>query len=58
MPIQRGRARAKSPLIDPAAPDLNFSIIGDNPYLYYVRLDNNGIDRVVFRQPLTLSPAQ
>jgi hypothetical protein len=41
-------------LIDPTAPDLNFSTIGDHPYLYYVRLDNNGQDRVLFRQKLTL----
>jgi len=41
-------------LIDPDAPDLSFSIIGDHPYLYYVRLDNNGQDRVVFRQRLSL----
>lgn len=45
-------------LIDPAAPDMSFSVIGNTPYLYYVRLDNNGNDRVVFRQPLTLSPAE
>jgi hypothetical protein len=36
-------------LIDPDAPDLNFSIIGDHPYLYYVRLDNNSQNRVLFR---------
>jgi hypothetical protein len=41
-------------LIDPDAPDLSFSIIGDHPYLYYVRLDNNGQDRVLFRQRLSL----
>lgn len=45
-------------LIDPDAPDPSFSIIGEHPYLYYVRLDNNGQDRVVFRQRLTLTPAQ
>jgi hypothetical protein len=28
-------------LLDPTAPDLNFSMIGDNPYVYFVRLDNN-----------------
>jgi hypothetical protein len=43
-------------LIDPTAPDLNFSVIGDHPYLYYVRLDLNGQDRVLFRQPITLAP--
>lgn len=42
-------------LIDPGAPDLNFSIIGDHPYLYYVRLDNNGQDRVLFRQRISLT---
>ena len=45
-------------LIDPDAPDPSFSIIGEHPYLYYVRLDNNGQDRVVFRQRLTLTSAQ
>jgi len=45
-------------LIDPSAPDLNFSTIGDHPYLYYVRLDNNGQDRVVFRQKLALTSTQ
>jgi len=46
-------------LIDPAAPDLNFSTVGDHPYLYYVRLNNNNVlDRVLFRQSikLTLNP--
>lgn len=42
-------------LIDPAAPDLNFSIVGNHPYLYYVRLDNNSQGRVLFRQRLNLS---
>ncbi len=42
-------------LIDPSAPDLNFSLIGDHPYLYYVRLDLNGQDRVVFRQKVSLA---
>ncbi len=45
-------------LIDPDAPDPSFSIIGEHPYLYYVRLDNNGQDRIVFRQRLTLTPTQ
>jgi len=45
-------------LIDPTAPDMNFSIIGDHPYLYYVRLDLNGQDRVLFRQPITLTVNQ
>jgi hypothetical protein len=42
-------------LIDPAAPDRNFSIIGDHPYLYYVRFDNNSSGRVLFRQEIKLS---
>lgn len=43
-------------LLDPAAPDLNFSIIGDHPYLYYVRLDNNEVyHRAVFRQRVKLT---
>jgi hypothetical protein len=42
-------------LIDPAAPDLNFSVVGDHPYLYYVRLDNTGSGRVLFRQGITLT---
>jgi hypothetical protein len=42
-------------LLDPAAPDLNFSILGDHPYLYYVRLNNNNAsDRVLFRQRVQL----
>lgn len=42
-------------LIDPAAPDLNFSIIGDHPYLYYVRFDNNNSGRILFRQKIKLT---
>ncbi|HEY6303287.1 MAG TPA: hypothetical protein VIX14_09495 [Terriglobales bacterium] len=42
-------------LIDPAAPDMNFSIIGDHPYLYYVRFANNGSSRVLFRQGIELT---
>jgi len=42
-------------LIDPAAPDLNFSMVGDHPYLYYVRFDNNGSGRVLFRQGIELT---
>jgi hypothetical protein len=43
-------------LIDPDAPDLNFSILGDHPYLYYVRLDNNNAShRVLFRQRIKLT---
>jgi len=43
-------------LLDPTAPDLNFSIIGDHPYLYFVRLDNNNAyHRVLFRQRVKLT---
>ena len=43
-------------LIDPTAPDLNFSIIGNHPYVYYVRLNNNNTsDRVLFRQRIKLT---
>jgi hypothetical protein len=42
-------------LIDPDAPDLSFSVIGEHPYLYYVRLSLTGQERKVFRQRLTLS---
>jgi hypothetical protein len=42
-------------LIDPEAPDLSFSIIGNHPYLYYVRLSLTGQERKVFRQKLTLT---
>lgn len=45
-------------LIDPASTDLNFSTIGDHPYLYYVRLDNNSQRRVLFRRRLTLTAIQ
>ena len=42
-------------LIDPAAPDRNFSMIGDHPYLYYVRFANAGSSRILFRQGIKLS---
>lgn len=43
-------------LLDPDAPDMNFSIIGDRPYLYYVRLNNDSyLGRTLFRQPIQLS---
>jgi hypothetical protein len=43
-------------LLDPLAPDMNFSAIGDHPYLYYVRLNNNDSTyRVLFRQPISLT---
>lgn len=46
-------------MLDPTATDLNFSNVGDEPYLYYARLDNNNVfNRVVYRQKikLTLNP--
>ena len=42
-------------LIDPAAPDLNFSMVGNQPYLYYVRFNSDGSSRVLFRQGITLT---
>jgi hypothetical protein len=42
-------------LLDPAAPDMNFSVIGDHPYLYYVRFANHGSGRVLFRQKIKLT---
>ncbi len=42
-------------LIDAAAPDMNFSVIGNHPYLYYVRLANDGSSRALFRQGITLT---
>ena len=48
-------------LLDPNAPDMNFSVIGDQPYLYYVRLNNDSyLGRTLFRQPiqLSLNPSQ
>jgi hypothetical protein len=46
-------------LLDPDAPDKNFSVVGDNPYLYFVRLNANNVgERVLFRQRINLSPAQ
>ena len=35
---------------------MNFSTIGDQPYLYYVRLNNDSyLGRTLFRQPIQLS---
>jgi hypothetical protein len=46
-------------LIDPNAPDLNFAMVGNNPYLYYVRINNNNVyDRVLFQQPIELTASQ
>ena len=42
-------------VLDPNAPDRNFSIVGDRAYLYYTRLNSNdNSDRVLFRQPIKL----
>ena len=45
-------------LIDPTAPDPSFSIIGDHPYLYFVRLNLNSQGRVLFRQRISLTSNQ
>ncbi len=45
-------------LIDPAAPDLNFSVVGEHPYLYYVRFSSDGSRRTLFRQGITLTMNQ
>jgi len=46
-------------LIDPDAPDRNFSVIGEHPYLYYVRLDNNNSqDRVLFRRRVSITTSE
>lgn len=46
-------------LIDPNASDRNFSELGDHPYLYYVKLNNNDSEqRILYRRRITLSPAQ
>jgi hypothetical protein len=44
-------------LIDPKSTDPNFSTITDNPYLYYVRSDENHgpYKRVLFRQRIKLN---
>jgi hypothetical protein len=44
-------------LIDPQSKDPNFATIGDSPYLYYVRSDENHgpYARVLFRQRLKLT---
>ncbi len=43
-------------LLDPTSKDLNFSTMGDHPYLYYVRMDSNQSPegRVLFRQGISL----
>jgi hypothetical protein len=42
-------------LIDPAAPDMNFSVVGNHPYLYYVRFNSDGSSRDLFQQGITLT---
>lgn len=41
-------------VLDPHAPDRSFTIVGDHAYLYYVRLNSNTSNRVLFRQPIEL----
>lgn len=41
-------------LIDPKATDASFATITDHPYLYYVRIDDYGELRVLFRQRVKL----
>ena len=46
-------------LLDPRAQDLNFATIGDEPYLYYTRLNNdNSSLRVLWRQKIKLTVNQ
>jgi hypothetical protein len=44
-------------LIDPKSTDSNYSMVTDNPYLYYVRMDENHgpYTRVLFRQRIKLN---
>jgi hypothetical protein len=43
-------------MLDPNTTDLNFSNVGNEPYLYFVRLDNNdALNRVVYRQQIELT---
>jgi hypothetical protein len=65
--VSLAQLRAKEPkgnwsysyfsLLDPKSNDANFSTIGDHPYLYYVRLDDNHgpYVRALFRQRITLA---
>lgn len=48
---------AYASLLDPDSTDPNFSTIGDTPYLYYVRSDENDCCyvRVLFRQKIKIS---
>jgi hypothetical protein len=42
-------------LIDPNATDLNFETIGDQPYVYFVRLNTDDVyERALFRQKVQL----
>ena len=44
-------------LIDPKSTDSSYAMITDNPYLYYVRMDDNHgpYQRVLFRQKISLA---
>ena len=43
-------------VLDPHAPDRNFTIVGERAYLYYTRLNSgSNPDRVLFRQPIDLN---
>ena len=43
-------------LIDPTATDLNFESVGNEPYVYFVRLNTNDVyERVLFRQKIKLT---
>jgi len=43
-------------VLDPHAPDWNFTIVGERAYLYYTRLNSgSNPDRVLFRQPIDLN---
>jgi hypothetical protein len=42
-------------VLDPRAPDRNFTIVGERADLYYARLNSGpNPDRVLFRQPIKL----
>jgi len=46
-------------VLNPNAPDRNFTIVGNRAYLYYTRLNSSNLpDRVLFRQPIQLQLSQ
>ncbi len=47
-------------LIDPKSADSNYSTVTENPYLYYVRMDDNHgpYQRILFRQRIKLDGLQ